>query len=66
MGNFEPLPWALGMSKKFDLNGNELAITSLLVTVHILLLYEIVGIQIKIGRLLAVVLDPQEPVIAII
>jgi hypothetical protein len=30
MGNFEPLPWALGMSKKFDLNGNELAITSLL------------------------------------
>ncbi len=30
MGNFEPLPWALGRSKKFDLNGNELAITSLL------------------------------------
>jgi hypothetical protein len=30
MGNFEPLPWALGMSKKFDLNGNELAITSFL------------------------------------
>jgi hypothetical protein len=30
MGNFEPLPWALGRSKKFDLNGNEFAITSLL------------------------------------
>ncbi len=30
MGNFEPLPWALARSKKFDLNGNELAITSLL------------------------------------
>jgi hypothetical protein len=30
MGNFEPLPWALGRSKKLDLNGNELAITFLL------------------------------------
>ncbi len=29
MGNFEPLPWALGMSKKFILNGIELAISYL-------------------------------------
>jgi hypothetical protein len=29
-GNFGTLPWALGMSKKFDLNGNELTITFLL------------------------------------
>jgi len=26
-GNFGTLPWALGRSKKFDLNGNELAIS---------------------------------------
>jgi hypothetical protein len=29
MGNFGTLPWAPGRSKKIDLNGNELAITSL-------------------------------------
>jgi hypothetical protein len=29
MGKFETLPWAPGRSKKIDLNGNELAITSL-------------------------------------
>jgi hypothetical protein len=28
MGNFGTFPWALWRSKKFDLNGNELAITS--------------------------------------
>jgi hypothetical protein len=28
-GNFGTLPWAPGRSKKIDLNGNELAITSL-------------------------------------
>ncbi len=33
---------------------------------HILLLSKIVGIQIKIGMLLAVVLDPLESIIAII
>ncbi len=27
-GDFGRLPWALGRSKKFDLNGNELVITS--------------------------------------
>jgi hypothetical protein len=27
--NTNPVPWALERSKKFDLNGNELAITSL-------------------------------------
>jgi hypothetical protein len=29
MGNFGTLPWAPGRSKKIDLKGNELAITSL-------------------------------------
>jgi hypothetical protein len=29
MGKFGTLPWALGRSKKIDLNGNELAITFL-------------------------------------
>jgi hypothetical protein len=29
-GNFRTLRWAQGRSKKIDLNGNELAITSLL------------------------------------
>jgi hypothetical protein len=29
MGNFGTLSWASGRSKKIDLNGNELAITSL-------------------------------------
>jgi hypothetical protein len=28
IGNFEPLPWVLRRSKKFDLNGSKFVITS--------------------------------------